>query len=215
MNAKEFQNNLHDLAFDLGRESDRLFRESYGRDWPDEESTTGALFGALVQSARGLTEKKHGIRLRVQFTKKKDEAEHGADVFVKFKCNEPHWKIDTTTVIQAKRIEPSRAMGSGDHERLMGQLNKMLLYTTESFILIYSSENGIQALSAVAARSLCSRQPFDADTISWPWFLSAIFRGRLGEPDHSRLPSRPQFEIEIVAEAARGATTSGAMTAGG
>lgn len=215
MDAKKFQKGLHDLAFELGEESNRLFLDAYGNDWPDEESTTGALFGALVQSARKMSEEKYGIKLRARFTKKSDEAEHGADIFVRFICNEPHWSIKTTTVIQAKRVEPSRAMRLDDHTRLTRQLDKMLHYTTESFVLIYSRESGIQALPAVVARSLRTRQPFDADTMSWQWFLSAIFRGRLGEPDTGRLPGEPRVEIEIVAEAARRATTPGAATAGG
>ncbi|MER8536852.1 hypothetical protein NKH61_29435 [Mesorhizobium sp. M1005] len=219
MDASQFQKALHDLAFDLGARSHRLFSESFTDDWPDEESTTGALFGALVNSAMavsrtGLAKSRHGIELRAQLTKKRDEAEHGADVFIKFSCDEPQWQIKTTTVIQAKKLEPTRSMTSGDHARLTKQLNKMLAHTTESFLLIYSSTNGIQVVPAVAVRSLGTRKPFDLDMMSWQWFLSAIFRGRLGEPNSDRLPGKPKIEVTLVAKAASEESMAGGMVAG-
>ncbi|WP_454659093.1 hypothetical protein [Bosea beijingensis] len=219
MNAKEFQAALHNLAFDLGAESNRLFLDSYQEDWPDEESTTGALFGALVNSIRSLTKmdqsrNDYGIEFKAEFSKKSAEAEHGADVFVHFRCDEPHWKIRTTTVLQAKRVEPNRSMTSGDHERLSTQLTKMLTHTTESFVLMYSRD-GIHVLPAVAAQALQTRHLFDADTITWQWFLSGIFRGRMGETDPNRLPDKPAIVVTITASARKAAPRGDAMTAGG
>ncbi len=219
MDAKELQAGLHNLAFEVGEESNRLFFESFLEDWPDEEATTGALFGALVSTIKTMSgenraSSKYGIKLRAQLTKKRDEAEHGADVFVRFSCNEPHWQIQTTTVIQAKKLDLSRPMTSGDHTRLSDQLGKMLARTTESFVLVYSSQ-GIQALPAVAAQALKTKQLFDADMISWQWFLSGIFRGRMGETNSDRLPANPRIDVAIIAQAAEEEPKTRAMTAGG
>ena len=213
MDSKSFQSSLHKFAFALAEESEILFSASYKSDWPDEETTTGALFGALVSMANRTSHEKFGIRLKAQFTTKRDEASHGADIFVRFLCNEPQWQISTTTVIQAKRVEPTQMMTSSDHKRLTMQLNKMLAHTTESFVLIYSQESGIQALPAVAARSLTTKQPFDAQTIGWGLFLSGIFRGRMGEPNPARLPSNPRHQLTIVAETATATPAASAMGA--
>lgn len=69
----------------------------------------------------------------------------------------------------------------------------MLRYTTESFVLIYSSTRGIQLVPAVAARALRSRDLFDVNTIGWPQFLSGILCGRFGEPIGSRVPGSDRF----------------------
>ncbi|MER9526678.1 hypothetical protein NKI96_24440 [Mesorhizobium sp. M0292] len=109
-------------------------------------------------------------------------------------------------------------MGQNDHNRLTDQLKKMLAYTTEAFVLIYSKDAGIQVVPAVAALALGSRDLFDVAAISWPWCLSAVFRGRMGEVAGSRVPGsdwEPMFELDILAAAVREKPAPAALAAGG
>lgn len=211
MDAARFQEDLHYLAVALGQKQQRLFDDSFGADWRDEESTTGNLFGALVMSCREASDAlvaqgRSGIRLTATFMKKREEAQNGVDVLVRFRCSEPEWQINTTTLIQAKKLNWGAVMGVANHQRLTTQLNKMLSFTSESFVLIYSEDCGIHVVPAVAALALGSRSLFDIATIRWDCFLSAVFRGRMGEPTGARVHSdvvEPIWELDVVASANR------------
>jgi hypothetical protein len=207
MSAADVQQELHDLAMKLGEEQQHLFAECFGSDWPDEESTTAALFGALALSMRRASKVGSlGIELRASFTKKRDEAVNGTDVLIRFRCDEPEWRIGTTTLIQAKKLDAGATMVRAEHDRLTGQLRKMLSYTPEAFVLLYSVSSGIHAIPAVPALALGSRSLFDVATIDWSWFLSGVFRGRMGEFSGARLPGEgwePTWVFDIVASATR------------
>jgi len=218
--APQIQNALADMGETLGRSTLKLFRDHYLRSWPDEEATTGALLGALAALASRTESERTdlAVNLRAKLTRKRDEAKHGADVLIRFICDEPEWEISTSTLIQAKRQEPDRPLVAGEHTRLMGQIDKMLSFTTEAFVMIYSEDRGIQLVPAVAARALGGRDLFQMATINWAGFLSALLRGRLGEPLATRVPGpdddwSPTWVLEIEAVARREIATMAYATA--
>src|ERR1700744_74109 len=211
--ASHFQDNLHQLATDIGEETLELYRENFGRDWPDEEATTGGLLGAFALSARNRADRlsgthKAGLVLRAQLTRKSAEARQGGDMLIHFRCQEDDWKIRSSTLVQAKRHDRSQPFGAADHRRLTDQLAKMIRFTPESFVMLYSQQEGIHIVPALAACSLGSRSLFDLPTISWPRFLSGILRGRFGEPIPDRVPYpseewTPSWVLEVVAQMTR------------
>lgn len=117
--ASEFLSVLFALGDDLGRQTVDMFRASYLTDWPDEEASTGSLFGAL--EAMAMMSKpmpSTGLQLKVRLTTKRDEAQHGADALIRFRCTDDYWQISTNTLIQAKRQEPGAPLSTADHDRL-------------------------------------------------------------------------------------------------
>lgn len=207
--AAALQQALDTLGDQLGALTQVGFDESYLSDWPDEEAVTGALLGSLVTAAGLFNERMAAqtgpaLLLRATLTKKRDEARHGVDALIRFRCDEADWKLETAVLLQAKRQEPGKPMATGDHDRLRGQLIKMLAHTPESFVMTYSREKGICIVPAVAAQGLRSRDLFDLAYIPWPRFLSGVLRGRFGEIMSTRLPREgqgwmPMFELELAA----------------
>lgn len=212
--ASDVQKSLERLAMEIGEETLALYEDNFGKDWPDEESTTAALLGAVAIKAREHAARLRaagagGLSLRAQLTKKRDEKHNGADALIRFSCEELHWSISTTTMIQSKRHDRNVPFGMADDARLRRQLSAMLRYTPESFVMIFSRDEGIQLVPALAAASLGTpRDLFNISTLAWPQFLSGIFLGQFGEPVPARAPEvgeqwNPTWVLEIVAEMTR------------
>jgi hypothetical protein len=223
-NASEFQESLERLGTDIGAETLALYEESFGSDWPDEEATTGALLGAVALSAKQHAERMRlqgagGITLKAGLTQKHREKEHGGDALIRFSCQEAEWSISSTTMIQAKRHDRNHPFNTADYQRLTGQLVKMMRYTPESFVMLYSRREGIQLVHALAARSLGSRDLFDLQPLPWARFLSGIFLGHFGEPVPDRAPDaaegwKPMWVLEITASMTREVPRMASLRAG-
>lgn len=204
---------LHDIGYSLGVELQELFDDNYPKDWKDEEAVTHALLGAFVQNSKRISQivrssPQGGITLKATFTKKHDEAGHGIDALIRFRCDDPDWNLSTSTLLQSKRHEPGTRFSTSDYQRLSEQIQKMLFHTTEAFVMIFSEQRGIQLFPAVSVLASSSRDPFELTPISWPWFLSGIFRGRMGEIVNARIPAAesswlPMWELDIVAQIVR------------
>lgn len=211
--VEDTQIGLHELGYSLGEELQQYFFENYPHEWHDEEAVTHALLSALVFNsnarARALrSSPKGGITLKATLTKKHDEAEHGADALIRFHCYEPEWKLSTATLIQAKRQEPGFSLSTAERSRLATQIDRMLFHTSEAFVAVYSQEAGINLFPAIAAKATSSADLFRLSAISWPWFLSGMFRGQLGEIVSDRIPNsdsqwQPMWELDIVAQIVR------------
>jgi hypothetical protein len=77
-------------------------------------------------------------------------------------------------------------------------------------VILYTQHEGIQLVPALAASALGPAEMLDLSVITWPSFLSGIFRGHIGEPVASRSPYgedgwRPKWELELEAVATRAA----------
>ena len=223
-NISDFQENLERLANDIGDETLELYKENFGSQWPDEEATTGALLGAVALSAKQHARSmagmgSSGLSLKAGLTQKHREKEHGGDALIRFSCQEPEWSISSTTMIQAKRHDRHHPFNTADYQRLTSQLDKMMRYSPESFAMLYSREEGIHLVHALAARSAGTRDLFDLPTLAWPRLLSGIFLGHLGEPIPSRTPEeaegwKPMWVLEITASMTREVPRSRTLTAG-
>jgi len=218
-----FQDALDRLGTTLGEETLALYAENFGFDWPDEESTTGALLGAVAAFAQRHADEMQksgydGALLKAKLTRKTDEKRHGADALIRFSCAEPYWQIKTGTLIQAKRHDRDHPFSTADHLRLTSQLDKMMHFTPESFAMLYSHSEGIQLVPALAARAFGGRDLFDLPMLGWPQFLSDVLRGRIGEPISERLPYpgegwSPTWILEIEAQIVRERPVGAAMAA--
>ncbi len=211
--VEDAQIGLHELGNSLGEELQQYFFENYPHEWHDEEAVTHALLSALVFSSNIRTRAlrsspQGGITLKATLTKKHDEAEHGADALIRFHCNEPEWKLSTATLVQAKRQEPGFSLSRAERTRLTTQIDRMLFHTSEAFVAVYSQELGINLFPAIAVRATSSADLFRLSAISWPLFLSGMFRGQLGEIVSDRIPNsdsqwQPMWELDIVAQIVR------------
>lgn len=216
----DFQRALDALALELGALTQGLFDENYGAHWRDEEATTHQLLGGLVAAAKLIAERlrPEGLTLRATSTQKHREKEHGVDALIRFRCDDPLWRLDTVVLLQAKRQEPQHGLDADDRKRLRDQLTKMLRYTSEAFVMVYSAREGICLFPATAAYGSQSRDLFDLAFIRWPEFLSGVLRGRFGELRHHRVPDEgpdwtPMFELDLIAEAISEAPLSGSAMA--
>jgi hypothetical protein len=218
----DLQAALDQIGEGLGVVTQAGFEKCYLSDWPDEESVTGALLGSLTTAAKLLTQMMASqpgpsVELRAILTQKRNEARHGVDALIRFRCVEEEWPLHTAVLLQAKRQEPGEPLSSAEFGRLRLQVRKMLAHTTECFIMVYSKENGICLFPAVAVDGLRGRDLFDLAFIPWPRFLSGVLRGRFGEPSPERLPQEgvdgmPMFELELEMALGREESNQNSMT---
>ncbi|WP_380879547.1 hypothetical protein ACFB49_22900 [Sphingomonas sp. DBB INV C78] len=202
----EFQIMLDQLGVAFGERTEAVYRRKFGTDWREEEHVTGPLL-ALVESeaerfAAGRPDL--GLSLTAKLTKRLDENENGTDALIRFTCDAEEWQLQTFLLLQAKRQDPGKPLSSSDHARLRRQLDNMLSYTPESFVLIYTSGGRMLLVPALAAHGLRSRDLSHVNAIEWPRFWSGLLRGRCGDPVSERVPGgggdwSPAFELSVHA----------------
>lgn len=197
--TSEFLEALRSVAFDVAEEAAHDFAQSYPDDWPEEEHVTSALLQSLAKAlATRRSQTADSLELRFRMVKRKNEAANGCDAIVRFRCAEPQWTLSTFVLLQAKRQEPGRSIADRDH--VQRQFTKMLPFTSESFVMIYSVSEGVCFATATAGQALGSADLFDLRPFNLAEFTESLFCGAIGDPVAGREPPpdlRPKNELLI------------------
>ena len=88
------------------------------------------------------------------------EKRFGADVLGVLTINTPAYRATKGFLAQAKRAEPGVPLWKSRWDGLMGQCERMLAVTPDSFVMVYSKKWGISFFSAQAVRSFSGRDIF-------------------------------------------------------
>jgi hypothetical protein len=88
------------------------------------------------------------------------EKRFGADVLGVLTINTPEYRVAKGFLAQAKRAEPGAALSKARWDGLMGQCEKMLTISPDSFVIAYSKRRGVKFFSAEAVRSFSGRDLF-------------------------------------------------------
>lgn len=104
-----------------------------------EQELNGKFIGGVVWVAKTLTDR----------VKKSQESEFGADFMGVLSLDLNDFKASKGFLSQAKLVEPSQSFPFAESKRLKGQCEKMLGFSTESFVFLYSQQSGIRIVSAV------------------------------------------------------------------
>jgi len=118
---------------------------------PDEPAFTAALTTRIMDSLGGYS--KSGIswqsKILTSSGPNTEEKIYGADLLGVLELDLPDFKIKKGFLAQAKRQEPGKKLSAKEWERLINQCTKMLGYTSESYVFIYSL-NGVFIVPALS-----------------------------------------------------------------
>ena len=104
-----------------------------------EQELDGTFIGGIVWVAKTLTD----------MVKNSQEGEFGADFMGVLSLELNDFEARKGFLSQAKLIEPSQSFRIAESKRLKGQCEKMLKFSTESFVFLYSQQSGIRIVPAV------------------------------------------------------------------
>ncbi len=117
---------------------------------PDEPTITGALVTRLRDALDGFMTS--GIfwsaRVMSSHGANTEESVYGADFLGVLNLSMPGLSVSKGFLAQAKRQEPGTKLSRAEWKRLTEQCEKMLTYSTESFVFVYSL-NGVYMVPAI------------------------------------------------------------------
>jgi hypothetical protein len=118
---------------------------------PDEPTFTGALAARMMDALRHFnTSGIHwSARVLSSHGPNTEETEFGADFLGLLSLNLPGYNVRKGFLAQAKRQEPGSRLSRREWERLQQQCGKMLSYSPESYVFIYSI-NGVFMVPAIS-----------------------------------------------------------------
>ena len=170
----------------------------------EEPHITDRMLGAVDERIKN--RKFNGIiwqarTLRTSRGRAAEEKRHGADLMGILDVDLPKYRIKKGFLAQAKRAEPGVPLKNWEH--LIHQCKKMVERTEESFVFIYSRNEGIRIFPAVAVISLKSKDIFDLYSLSVQTFFEKhleCFIGdlRLDSTDIRTLDALAEFSVERI-----------------
>jgi hypothetical protein len=150
----------------------------------DEDDLTGVLKGNLDAELDGTI---GGLTFDCKILRHRrgsaaEEREFGADLLIHVKFDAPKLAYDKGLLIQSKRVEPARRMGTKEHGDLVEQCKKMLKFTPDAWVFDYYN-TGMRAGPATVIAGSTNRILHD----QCPWtayrFFLELFRCPIGDPD--------------------------------
>ncbi len=104
-----------------------------------EQEMDGRFIGGVQWVAKTLTDR----------VKKSQESEFGADFMGVLSLDLNDFRTNKGFLSQAKLVEPSQSFSAAESKRLKVQCEKMLGFSPESFVFLYSQQSGIRIVSAI------------------------------------------------------------------
>lgn len=170
----------------------RTIRDYNTRALPDEPSITAALVTRLQDTLNQL--QTPGIvwaaRILSSHGPKTEEARYGADFLGVLNLQLPGYNVKKRFLAQAKRQEPGEQLSSAEWRRLVGQCEKMLGITSESFVFTYA-RNGVIVVPAVSVMACAGAA--DLHTLhpkQLGRFYKEHFECWIGDLESTALPGR-------------------------
>jgi len=121
----------------------------------DEEAFTGQMIGAIEDRFRNLRTKGVSWTAMVLTAHQRSaqETEFGADLMGVLQIDLPDFSVRKGFLAQAKLMEPGQYVAPADRERLLGQCERMLTHSPDSFVFLYG-RRGIFVVPAISVLGL-------------------------------------------------------------
>ena len=177
------------------------YRRGYKMDEPD---ITAQIVGAIRDRIRA---KKIGnviwnSHILTSRGKDAEEKRYGADLMGILDMELSDRNVKKGFLAQAKKIDPGK-ISPQEWDRLTDQCKKMINYTCNSFVLVYSRERGIRMFHADEVLNLKSRNVFDLYDYGIQTFFKhhlkcLIGDHRLNSTDIKTLDTLAEFSVDNV-----------------
>lgn len=192
------------LAREIDDAAKGAWADYHAGDAPYEVDVTGRIIGAIRERLHH--SKFRGIEWRARTFRTArgrgaEEREYGADLLGVLDIELPKYACKKGFLAQAKRAEPETVFSQDAWNELVEQCRRMLRYTPDAYVIVYSKELGIRIFPANAVIGLTSRDIFDLyDRGVGAFFESYLecFIGdsRLDSPNIEALPALADFRAE-------------------
>jgi hypothetical protein len=153
-----------------------------------EQELDGKSIGGVVWVAKTLTDR----------VKNSQESEFGADFMGVLSLELNDFEARKGFLSQAKLVEPSQSFPTAESKRLKGQCEKMLGFSSESFVFIYSQQSGIRIIPAVEVVSARDCNPHELTSKSITEFFKDHLECFIG--DRAIQSATPQGLDELRAK---------------
>lgn len=110
---------------------------------------------------------------------------------------------------QSKLVEPSQNFGSNEVKRLKGRCEKILSYSSASFVFLYSQQSGIVVVPAIEVIAARDCNPHDLISRSMKNFYKEHFECFIGDQEIRSANSRALEELRNRYEARKLLVLSG------
>lgn len=148
----------------------------------DEDDITGVLIGrldaAFDENIDGINWSSSVLRHRKGVAAQEKKA--GADMMIHVSIKTPQLTYSKGVLIQSKRVDEGVEMTVGSHKELLGQCEKMLNITPDSFVFNYT-KSGMRCASANRIAGASSRILNDSCNLTPYRFFLELFRCTTGD----------------------------------
>ena len=153
-----------------------------------EQELDGKSIGGVVWVAKTLTDRVKGSQ----------ESEFGADFMGVVSLELNDFEARKGFLSQAKLVEPSQSFPASEWKRLKGQCEKMLKFSAESFVFMYSQQSGIRIVPAVEVVGARECNPHELTSKSITKFFKDHLECFIG--DRAIQSATPEGLIELRAK---------------
>jgi hypothetical protein len=163
-----------------------VFERDVGLGYFANEEDITSQFAGQLKNILNLSEPDFSVQCRAIVTKKtSEEPTLGADILVVISFDSPELSISKGFLAQAKHIELGKSIGgSGPMNMLREQCRKMLDFTPESYVWLYSKEH-FRVQRAITAVAIATNKPDDALSHPFLWFFHDFLISMRGDPSIS------------------------------
>ncbi len=123
------------------------------------------------------------------------ESNYGADFLAALELDLQGYQVKKGFLAQAKLIEPSKNFGNANFEKTREQCEKMLKFSSASYVFLYSQQSGISVVPAVEALGARSCNPHELTSRPMRQFYKEHFECFVG--DRSIQSASPQALQEL------------------
>ena len=159
------------------------FERDIGLDYYANEEDITSQFAGQLKNILNFSEPDFSVQCRAIVTKKtSEEPTLGADILVVISFDSPELTVSKGFLAQAKRIELGKSIGGhGPMKTLRDQCKKMLNFTPESYVWLYSKES-FRVQRAITLEAITTNKPDDAITHPFQWFFYDFLISMRGDP---------------------------------
>lgn len=164
----------------------------------DEPAITGKILGSIEAKLEdfrtdGIAWDAHVLRTGRGIAAQ--EKKFGADILGALSIDLPEYKIKKGFLMQAKMAEPGESLSNKDWKRLKKQCETMLKNTQESFVIVYSREEGARIFSAKAIVAAETQDVFELYDRSVQSFFELYLECLIGD---TRIKSADIKDMQII-----------------
>lgn len=176
-----FETVMREAAHKAADITDRIMGDLGSGYVKHEDDLSGALVGAFREGFQTL--RTDGITWNASVLTHRrsgEEKKYGADLLLHVELNTPQQKYSKGVLVQSKRTGPDENMSTDAHKELKAQCNKMLGYSSDSFVFAYDPA-GMRCGSANRIVGATGRNVYDQCSWTAYRFFLEFFRCPTGD----------------------------------